>query len=50
MLLRVAQLVTDHADQIDQLDLNPLVVSPKGAKVVDSGWGRKGSAGWDVGE
>jgi acetyltransferase len=35
-LLRVSQLVTDHRDQIDELDLNPLVVLPKGAKVVDA--------------
>ena len=36
ILLRVSQLVTDHRDQIDELDLNPLVVLPKGAKVVDA--------------
>jgi hypothetical protein len=35
-LLRVSQLVTEHGDQIDELDLNPLVVLPKGAKVVDA--------------
>jgi acyl-CoA synthetase (NDP forming) len=35
-ILRVSQLVTDHSDQIDELDLNPLVVLPKGAKVVDA--------------
>jgi len=35
-LLRVSQFVTDHRDQIDELDLNPLVLLPKGAKVVDA--------------
>jgi acyl-CoA synthetase (NDP forming) len=35
-LLRVSQLVTDHGAQIDELDLNPLVVLPKGTKVVDA--------------
>jgi len=36
ILLRVSQFVTDHGDQIDELDLNPLVVLPDGAKVVDA--------------
>lgn len=35
-LLRVSQLVTDHSDRIDELDLNPLVLLPTGAKVVDA--------------
>ena len=35
-LLRVSQLVTEHGDQIDELDLNPLILLPKGAKVVDA--------------
>jgi len=35
-LLRVSQFVIDHRDQIDELDLNPLVILPKGAKVVDA--------------
>jgi len=35
-LLRVSQFVTDHGDQIDELDINPLVLLPKGAKVVDA--------------
>jgi acetyltransferase len=36
VLLRVSQLVIDHPDRIDEIDLNPLVVLPKGAKVVDA--------------
>ncbi len=36
VLLRVSQLVMDHGDQIEELDLNPLVVLPKGIKVVDA--------------
>jgi hypothetical protein len=28
--------VIDHRDRIDDIDLNPLVVLPKGAKVVDA--------------
>lgn len=35
-ILRVSQLVTDHSDRIKELDINPLVVFPKGAKVVDA--------------
>jgi acetyltransferase len=35
-LLRVSQLVTDHEDAIAELDLNPLVVFPKGVKAVDA--------------
>jgi acetyltransferase len=36
VLLRVSQLVIDHRDRIGEIDLNPLVVLPKGAKVVDA--------------
>jgi len=32
----VSQFVTDHGDQIDELDINPLVLLPKGAKAVDA--------------
>jgi acetyltransferase len=35
-ILRVSQLVTDHADEIEELDINPLVVFPEGAKAVDA--------------
>jgi acetate---CoA ligase (ADP-forming) len=36
IILRVSALVTDHADYIRELDINPLVVSAAGAKVVDA--------------
>jgi acetyltransferase len=35
-ILRVSQLVTDYADDIEELDINPLVVFAKGAKAVDA--------------
>jgi acetyltransferase len=35
-ILRVSQLVTDHADTIEEVDLNPLVLLPRGAKAVDA--------------
>jgi acetyltransferase len=35
-ILRVSELVTDHVDAIDELDLNPLVLFPRGAKAVDA--------------
>jgi acetyltransferase len=35
-LLRVSRLVTDHRDEIAELDVNPLVVFSKGAKAVDA--------------
>jgi acetyltransferase len=35
-ILRVSRLVTDHPDDIDELDINPLVVFPKGAKAADA--------------
>jgi acyl-CoA synthetase (NDP forming) len=35
-LLRVSRLVTDHRDEIAELDINPLVVFPRGAKAVDA--------------
>lgn len=36
VILRISRLVTDHGDAIRELDINPLVVSKKGAKVVDA--------------
>lgn len=36
VILRISKLVTDHGDAIRELDINPLVVSKKGAKVVDA--------------
>ena len=35
-ILRVSQLVTDYADEIEELDINPLVVFSVGAKAVDA--------------
>ena len=35
-LLSVSRLVTDHRDAIEELDINPLVVFPRGAKAVDA--------------
>jgi acetyltransferase len=35
-LLRVSRLVTDHRDEIAELDINPLRVFPNGAKAVDA--------------
>jgi acetyltransferase len=35
-LLCVSRLVTDHRDTIEELDINPLVVFPHGAKAVDA--------------
>jgi acyl-CoA synthetase (NDP forming) len=35
-LLKVSRLVTDHRDTIEELDINPLVVFPRGAKAVDA--------------
>jgi len=29
-------LVTDHRDDIEELDINPMVVFPKGAKAADA--------------
>jgi acetyltransferase len=36
VILRVSALVTDHGGSIQELDINPLVVSAAGAKVVDA--------------
>jgi len=36
VILRVSQLVTDHRDDIAELDINPLVVFSEGAKAVDA--------------
>jgi acetyltransferase len=36
VILRVSALVTDHGGTIKELDINPLVVSAAGAKVVDA--------------
>jgi hypothetical protein len=35
-LLAVSRLVTNHRDAIEELDINPLVVFPRGAKAVDA--------------
>jgi acetyltransferase len=35
-LLSVSRLVTAHRDVIEELDINPLVASPRGAKAVDA--------------
>jgi acetyltransferase len=35
-IMRVSRLVTDHPDEIAELDINPLVVFSKGAKAVDA--------------
>ena len=35
-ILRVSQLVTDYADDIEELDINPLIVFSEGAKAVDA--------------
>jgi len=35
-ILRVSQLVTDYPDDIEELDINPLVVFEEGAKAVDA--------------
>jgi acetyltransferase len=43
VILKVSQLVTDHRDDIEELDINPLVVFPKGAKAVDALITRSGS-------
>jgi acetyltransferase len=42
VILKVSQLVTDHRDDIDELDINPLVVFPKGAKALDALITRRG--------
>lgn len=36
VILKVSQLVTDYGDRIKELDINPLIVFPQGAKVVDA--------------
>jgi acetyltransferase len=36
VMLRVSALVTDHGGSIKELDINPLIVSASGAKVVDA--------------
>ena len=41
-ILRVSQLVTDYAEEIEELDVNPLVVFPEGAKAVDALVTRRG--------
>jgi acetyltransferase len=35
-ILKVSRLVTDHRDDIEELDINPLVVFSKGARAVDA--------------
>jgi len=36
IILRVSQLAMDFADVIDELDINPLIVYPKGARAADA--------------
>lgn len=36
VILKVSQFVSDYKGQIKELDINPLVVFPKGAKIVDA--------------
>ncbi len=36
VIMRVSRLVTDHGDAIRELDINPLVLFPDGAKVADA--------------
>ena len=42
VILKVSQLVTDHRDHIEELDINPLMVFSKGAKAVDALITRRG--------
>ena len=36
MILKVQRLAVDHVDSIAELDINPLVVHPKGATALDA--------------
>ncbi len=36
VLMKVSQFLTDHGDAVKELDINPLVVFKKGARVVDA--------------
>ena len=36
VILKVSQLAVDFADRIEELDINPLIVFPKGARVADA--------------
>jgi len=36
VILRVSDLVTDYRDRIEELDINPLIVYPKGVKAADA--------------
>jgi acetate---CoA ligase (ADP-forming) len=36
VILRVSELAVDFSDQIEELDINPLIVFPKGARVADA--------------
>ncbi len=36
VLLKVSQFLTDHGDAVKELDINPLIVFKKGAKVADA--------------
>lgn len=36
VILRVSRLAVDFAEEIDEVDINPLIVSPEGARVVDT--------------
>lgn len=36
VILRISDLVTDYRDRIEELDINPLIVYPKGVKAADA--------------
>jgi acetyltransferase len=36
VILKVSQLAIDFADQIEELDINPLIVFPQGVRVADA--------------
>jgi acyl-CoA synthetase (NDP forming) len=36
VIMKVQRLAVDHSDTISELDINPLVVLPKGAKALDA--------------
>jgi acetyltransferase len=36
VILKVSDMVTDYRDSIEELDINPLIVYPRGAKAADA--------------
>ena len=36
VILKLSRLVADMGEKIEEIDINPLIVSAKGAKVVDA--------------